>query len=468
MHTSSVRRSTSAPWTSPTWPRRLAASIAVAVAVLAWSPLQGAGAQDAGGSAAADHGAAWIATQVAAGLPLQNFGSGDWGVTLDAGLAFAASGTGAAQTEQIWAAVLAAREDVVAPFGGDSPGRLAKLILLARALGEDPRAVGAEPGADLVARLGVLAQPGGPDAGLFGTADPTYDGAYRQGIALVALIAAGAAVDPSSVAWLEAQQCADGSWMPYRADLDEPCAFDPVSFVGPDSNSVALAVAGLLAASPGSSSLEPARDWLEANQNDDGGWSFFPGDGSDPNSTALVMQALIDDGSLDSPRFTSGDRSPLASLLSFQLDCSAAAEDRGAFTFPFSNDAPSLLSTTQAVPAAAGVGFDHVASSIAEGVTPLDCEPATTTTTVPTTEAPTTAAPTTAAPTDTSAPAAAPIAPVAAPAPVAAGAVAGTSGGTPATALALTGRGTVWLGALGAALAIAGALMVLGARRERR
>src|SRR5436305_2018998 len=66
---------------------------------------------------------------------------------------------------------------------------------------------------NLVARLQATNQPNG----LFGAADPTFDGAFRQGLALMALKVVGVA-DAAAADWLVGQQCADGSWTAFRAD----------------------------------------------------------------------------------------------------------------------------------------------------------------------------------------------------------------------------------------------------------
>src|ERR1700677_4554725 len=68
--------------------------------------------------------------------------------------------------------------------GSDGPGQLALLILDAHALGASPRSFG---GTNLVSRLQATEQP----SGFFGVQDATYDGAYRQGLALSALAAVG-------------------------------------------------------------------------------------------------------------------------------------------------------------------------------------------------------------------------------------------------------------------------------------
>ena len=66
---------------------RATAAVAACVAVVALGagPL-GAAPPTADGPTAAGHATAWLADQLDAGIPMQNFGSPDWGVTLDAAL----------------------------------------------------------------------------------------------------------------------------------------------------------------------------------------------------------------------------------------------------------------------------------------------------------------------------------------------------------------------------------------------
>ena len=56
---------------------------------------------------------------------------------------------------------------------------------------------------------------------------PTFDGAFRQGLALAALAAAGVpktnARVPGRIAWLAHQQCANGLWEAYRSDTSMAC-----------------------------------------------------------------------------------------------------------------------------------------------------------------------------------------------------------------------------------------------------
>ena len=256
--------------------------------------------------------------------------------------------------------------------GADGPGQLALLILDAHALGVDPRSFG---GTDLVSRLLATEQTSGPDTGLFGTETQAADfdaGGYQQGLALAALAAAGVtgtAPVTSAVAWLTAEQCPGGGWTS-PDNANNACTGVPASFGGPDTNSTALAVEGLAAqhalATPVSAN---ALTFLTNGQDADAGWSLYPNTlttpgVTDPDSTALVIQALVALG--QSPvagTFEKGGATPVSALLSFQL---ASGTGAGAFFFPGSS-APNVLATYQAVPAAAGVTFPFVAAFSGRG-----------------------------------------------------------------------------------------------------
>jgi hypothetical protein len=309
---------------------------------------------------AADLGAGWLSREVTSEgfIPSPTDATQpDYANTANAVLAFAAAGVAENQAEAALGYLEAHVDEAVQAGESDAPGPLATLILAVDALGDDPRNFGGE---DLVARLLATQQADGPDAGLFGSQDPTFDGAYRQGLALMALVAVGENNDAGEQ-WLIEQQCEDGGWTAYRAETTVPCPPpSPSTFTGPDSNSTAVALSGLAAAG-----AEPAQDvveFLESTQGADGGWAYIPATDqqSDPNSTALVIQALFAAG-LDptgDARFDESGGDPLSRLLAFQLGCEAA-EDAGAFFFPVagSDPTPNMLATVQAVPAAAGEPF---------------------------------------------------------------------------------------------------------------
>ena len=266
-------------------------------------------------------------------------------------------------------------------IGADDAGALANVILAATAAGESPRAFGGTaPVNNLVARLLGTKRPTGADRGLFGAAAPTYDGAFRQGLALAALHGAGV---PSSrvttaVAWFEKQQCANGLWTSYRADTTTPCpAADPATFAGPDTNSTALAVQGLA-----SYDSQPRRTatltTLAGIQSADGGFPFLAASGqtSDPNSTAVVIQALVaTDAHPASARWVKDGVTPYAALAAYQLGCSDTAADRGAYFFDSGTRAPDILATIQAVPAQIGAALP-VAHQVLATATPTPTCPA--------------------------------------------------------------------------------------------
>ena len=310
--------------------------------------------------AAADFGAGWLSREVTAEgfVPSPTDASQpDYTNTANAVLAFAAAGVAANQAEAALDYLEAHLDEAVQVGGADAPGPLATLILAVDALGDDPRNFAGE---DLVQRLLDTQQTEGNDAGLFGSQDPTFDGAFRQGLSLMALASVGVSND-AAVQWLVEQQCGDGGWTAYRADTAVPCPpRSPSTFTGPDSNSTAAALRGLAGnlAEP----VQRAVAFLESTQGTDGGWAYIPApeQESDPNSTALVIQALIaaDIDPAADARFDETDGDPFTRLLSFQLGCEAA-EDAGAFFFPLSGSepTPNVLATVQAVPAAAGEAF---------------------------------------------------------------------------------------------------------------
>lgn len=158
--------------------------------------------------------------------------------------------------------------------------------------------------AAVLATSALPAQAASTDAGLYGSADPTYDGVYRQGMALGGLAVHGVRPAPSAVRWLLDQQCANGSFQAYRADVRQPCAApDPVNFSGPDTNSTASALGALLTLDTTGTVSGSLRDdvvdaadragrWLAAQQNRDGGWPYYSGGASDANSTGVAMATL--------------------------------------------------------------------------------------------------------------------------------------------------------------------------------
>ncbi|MFJ6723889.1 prenyltransferase/squalene oxidase repeat-containing protein [Streptomyces sp. NPDC091281] len=167
-------------------------------------------------------------------------------------------------------------------------------------------------------------------SGLYGTADPTYDGVWRQSLALLAQDTVGVVPAAKAVDWLTGQQCADGSFGAFRADPAAPC--DPKLMV--DSNSTAAAVQALAALGGQDAVADKAVTWLKSVQNADGGWGYSPGTPSDTNSTALVIGALAAAGEKPADVTRSAEagkpgKSPYDALLTLATPCA----DGGAFAY---------------------------------------------------------------------------------------------------------------------------------------
>ena len=311
------------------------------------------GATAVHGAAAA---AAWLARQVQPSGAVHGVVDSDFAATELAVLALAAPGTQRPTALRALGYVehhVAAGINPVPGRGNGNPGLIGFAILDARALGANPRHFG---GLDLVARLEATMRSSGADSGLFGTADPTFDGAYRQGVALAALAAAGV-VDTSrvrpAIAWLTRQQCGTGGWTAYRPTLGAPCR----GMTAPDTNSTALAVEGL-AAQHGVPHYG-AIGWIRRLENGDGGWGYNAGSSSDPDSTALVRQALLSRHLAHEAWLTKRHGTPLSALEHFQLTTGASA---GALVFPPAPGA-NLYATEQAEPALAGEAVPLVSRS---------------------------------------------------------------------------------------------------------
>lgn len=190
------------------------------------------------------------------------------------------------------------------------------------------------------------------DAGLYGTADPTYDGVFRQSLALMGQVANDITPPAAAITWLLDQQCTDGSFESYRADTSVPCTKpDPVNYTGPDMNSTAMAVQALMALDNGRvkvrgalldrvvDAADKAGGWLAKQQNADGGWPYYSGGASDANSTGLAMSAIDTVGGFDSSKeFGRASR--------FLGRLSASCADGGGFGYQ-PGSSPDGLSTSQ-------------------------------------------------------------------------------------------------------------------------
>lgn len=161
-------------------------------------------------------------------------------------------------------------------------------------------------------------------SGLYGTADPTYDGVWRQSLALLAQHTVGVKPADKAVDWLTGQQCASGAFAPFRAEPATPC--DAKTMV--DTNQTAAAVQALTALGGHDAAVTKAVTWLKSVQNKDGGWGYTAGGPSDANSTSVVVGALAAAG--QKPQSVTKDgASPYDALRKLALPCAQG----GAFAF---------------------------------------------------------------------------------------------------------------------------------------
>ncbi|MFE0253243.1 prenyltransferase/squalene oxidase repeat-containing protein [Streptomyces sp. NPDC059010] len=182
-------------------------------------------------------------------------------------------------------------------------------------------------------------------AGLYGTTDPTYDGVWRQSLALIAQNRMKLEPAAKAVDWLAGQQCADGAFTAFRADPSKAC--DAKAMV--DTNSTAVAVQGLAAVGERDTEVKKAVTWLKSVQNKDGGWGYTPGGASDANSTSVVIGALHAFGD-DPAEIRKDGKSPYDALLKLALPCAKGG------AFAYQPDKKGKLSANADATAAAVVG----------------------------------------------------------------------------------------------------------------
>ncbi|UCM86972.1 prenyltransferase/squalene oxidase repeat-containing protein [Streptomyces marincola] len=336
-------------------PRRAAALIPVALTAALLLP--GGASHADNGTGFADPAAAaatWATTQLTDGT----HASGDHGLTADIVLGLASTGTAGEVSERAtdWLAEQAAAYITRGDEGTVFAGGVAKLALVASVQHRDPADFGGE---DLTATLlGTL-----QETGRFSDAGPAGDmsNQFTQTLAVLALDRTGDVPD-SAVAFLSSTRCADGGYpLSLRRNPDRCTS---------DTDSTGMAVQALLAVGR-TADAEPGLDWLEGQQQDNGGFGYNARSAPNSNSTALAVQALA-----------AGGRQQAAAegvdwLLTMQAGCDAPAADRGAVGYmePVA-DGMALRATAQAIPALAGVALGDVdGADAAPGTVATDCSP---------------------------------------------------------------------------------------------
>ena len=185
-------------------------------------------------------------------------------------------------------------------------------------------------------------------AGVYGNGE-----AFTESIAIQGLVAARQTIPSAAVHDLVAAQDSDGGW-DYLLIKDDPNG--STNFDTSDTNSTSMVLMALNAAGTSSRNAS-ALAWLHTQQDGDGGFPYQAGAGSDPDSTALVLQALLATGqNPEASSWAPGGTTPLAELIATQ-------DADGGYTFP-GNPAPDAFTTAQVPPALSRAPY------------PLDCRPA--------------------------------------------------------------------------------------------
>ena len=312
----------------------------------------------ASSASAARSTSSWLAGQVSdAGSVIDPYGtdpSVDW--TVNVALALIAAGDQGPALERAVAYIEANAGAYVTSGTSDQAGHLSWLILLAMFTERDAHSFGID-GLDLVAML--QARYGIAEPGLFGTVDD-YTPVTNQALAIIALRAAGATVPAGAIIWLRLQQCEApaeqaGGWQGYRPELTpgvladcEPVSSAAYNRADAASTSFAMqAIADLIGVDDPAIAAGVA--WLHRLQSPSapaaGGFGQYIGDTSEPNSTALVIQALRATETFDQD-WSLGGGDPALSMYSWVI---VSGDDDGALASPYSSGSADLYATYQGI-----------------------------------------------------------------------------------------------------------------------
>ena len=245
----------------------------------------------AGGEAAA---LTWLGCELDrnGGTLPSSFGGTDWGLTLDAVLAFALDGqadapAAASALDAVYTNIRSYVTDRDFGAGNDRyAGALAKSLLAGELAGVDTSAV---DGLDLEAELRARMQTGGADAGRFSDSSAwgDYSNGIGQALAVAALSHTDDGIPAEAVDFLVDQQCPDGG---FRGDYSTSGGCTDDAQADLDYTAFALNALSSAPATPAvQDAVGDAADWLVDHQ---AGTGALPATGSNANSSGLAAQAL--------------------------------------------------------------------------------------------------------------------------------------------------------------------------------
>lgn len=241
----------------------------------------------------------------------------------------------------------------------DYPGQAGKLLLVAHAQGMNGKKFG---GVNLV-KVIVHSEGAGK-----GTRKGQYqnpgDTAYGSSVTLQSLAMLGLAVaaphqgpDHAAKAFLAGQACPNGGFQ-NNIHSGTKCGREY-------DDATAFAVQALVASKAKKATIDRAVHWLVRQENSDGGWGDIGTAASDANTTAIVVEALLD----ANHSATKGEKY----LLGQEVRCGGKAANRGAVKFQGGKlDASTdLRAASQAGVALAGQSLNTVDGHGAKSAAPV-------------------------------------------------------------------------------------------------
>lgn len=263
----------------------------------------------------------------------------DFGGTADVAIALAAEGHHDTALQQVLTYLAAHVADYADPAGaasfpGPFGGALGKLAVLAEITGQDPDNFG---GFDLLKSLTDHVCTAADTTGGCTAAGDFYQAfsSISQSLGVLALARAGQTVPASAATRLESLQCPDGGFSSELITTGKTCTSDV------DTTGFAVQALALLPSA--GDAMGRAVNFLRAGQQPDGGWTGTAGENS--NSTALAVQGLL-------AATASADSSDPAVTAAITFLASRQNSDGG---FGISAAAPGsdVLATRQVLPAVA-------------------------------------------------------------------------------------------------------------------
>lgn len=193
-----------------------------------------------------------------------------------------------------------------------SVARAGQLLTAIAAANENPYAFGDEQ-SNLIYSLNLYYDP---STAIYGQATP--DNVLDQVWAILGLSANNANVPTDAVNWLESAQLEDGSWNDgYGSYLDTT----PLAI---------LALLGSNHTKPQSPSIQSAVNFLQRNQQDNGGWQSEWDSNINPNTTGVILQVISLLGQKPTDEtWQKPDGNPLTALIATQQEDGVFGGDFG-------------------------------------------------------------------------------------------------------------------------------------------